>query len=57
MTSNRSIIDKVFAGQITSTVTCNKCGEDFNNYLPFIDICLELNEQTLEGCFKKHFDQ
>lgn len=55
MNANRSIIDKVFAGQITSTVTCNKCGEDSHNYLPFIDICLEISDSTLEGCMKKHF--
>jgi ubiquitin C-terminal hydrolase len=55
MSSNRSIIDKCFAGQITSTVNCAKCGENSHTYLPFIEISLAITDTTLEGCLKKHF--
>lgn len=40
MNSNRSIIDKVFAGQIMSRVICGKCDQESDTYLPFIDIAL-----------------
>jgi len=56
MTVNRSIVDKVFAGQVSSTVWCKTCGEDSVTYLPFVDLCLEINDGTLDGCLKKHFE-
>lgn len=55
MGSNRSIIDKCFAGQIASTVHCVKCGENSHTYLPFIDISLAITDTTLDGCLRKHF--
>lgn len=47
MNSNRSIIDKVFAGQIMSRVICGKCDYESDTYLPFIDIPLEITDTTL----------
>jgi ubiquitin C-terminal hydrolase len=47
MNSNRSIIDKVFAGQIMSRVICGKCDYESDTYLPFIDIPLEITDSTL----------
>jgi len=40
MNSNRSIMDKIFAGQVSSTVLCKMCNEDSVTYLPFVDLCL-----------------
>ena len=56
MTANRSIVDKVFGGQVSSTVYCKACSEESVNYLPFVDLCLGINDSTLEGCLKKHFE-
>ena len=47
MTANRSIVDKVFGGQVSSTVGCKACGEDSVTYLPFFDLCLGISEATL----------
>lgn len=40
MNFNRSIIDKLFAGQISSDVNCKACGEDSITFVPFIDLCI-----------------
>ncbi len=47
MNSNRSIIDRAFAGQVSSTILCKACNEESVSYVPFIDLCLEITEATL----------
>jgi ubiquitin C-terminal hydrolase len=56
MTTNRSIVDKVFSGQFSSMVYCKACGEESVTYLPFVDLCIGIADGTLEGCLKKHFE-
>ncbi len=47
MKTNRSIVDRLFAGQIQSLVKCSKCENPSNTFLPFLDISLEIVEHTL----------
>ena len=55
--TNKSIIDKLYVGQTETVVECSKCSVKSATYNAFIDLTLDIVDQQLENCMKKHFDQ
>ena len=43
--SNYTLIDKLFGGQLVSTIVCEQCHNSSQIYEPFLDISLPLVEE------------
>lgn len=55
MRNNKSIVDRLFVGQVETAVTCGRCEEVSANYHTFIDLELEVADTNLENCLSRHF--
>ena len=51
----RSIVDKLFMGQVQTAVTCHRCDQISNSFDAFLDVELEISDAVIEKCLFKHF--
>ena len=53
---HKSIVDRVFAGQQETIVTCHACETKSTTYVPFLDIILSiLGHDTLDQCLRDYY--
>lgn len=53
---HKSIIDKLFAGQIQTTVDCLSCENKSITYVPFLELVLPIvNMDSIEECLENYF--
>lgn len=55
--NNKSIFEKIFAGQYERKVCCKKCGNVSTTYDPFLDISLPIAKISIENCLRLHFKE
>ena len=52
--ANHTLLDRVFSGQLVSTIVCEECGHSSRRYEQFLDISLPVVEDKPHKPLKKH---
>jgi len=52
--ANHTLLDRVFSGQLVSTIVCEECGHSSRRYEQFLDISLPVVEDKPHKPMKKH---
>merc|ERR1719474_2372984 len=55
--ANHTLLDRVFSGQLVSTIVCEECGHSSRRYEQFLDISLPVVEDKPHKPMKKHHSQ
>ena len=55
--ANHTLLDRVFSGQLVSTIVCEECGHSSRRYEQFLDISLPVVEDKPHKPLKKHHNQ
>ena len=55
--ANHTLLDRVFSGQLVSTIVCEECGHSSRRYEQFLDISLPVVEDKPHKPMKKHHNQ
>jgi len=50
-----SIIDKLFTGLMSTSVSRNCCKKVTKNYEPFLDLSCDIQSETVDGCLDNYF--
>ena len=55
--SHSSVIDKLFTGLLSTSVTRKWWSKTTRNFEPFIDLSLEIKRESVNGCLKDYFTE
>lgn len=53
--THSSVIDKLFTGLLSTSVVRKCCSKVTKNFEPFIDLSLEINSSSVNGCLRDYF--